>query len=636
MFNGAWAQRAFSWRRNREEKQQLLSPGDAPSNSGQSQGYTDMMWRSPSPQGYVAPVIDMQQEGAGQQDLAFASPFPPDAELQQQQGCGKLQHPGHRRASGGHPVPQDRAGSGIFSAQSDRALHKAWSAACIGRGPGGNAASECEHLLEHAATALPVMQPDSSQPSHSGTHASSRSHFSNFGSQISDLHSPLPVSTRPSRHRSSDEDLLGTATPWEEPRFSYQPLLEPLLQEDSQLDGQARQGHQEPGSMGSSPELRLPGRASAADHSHMHGLHQQALQHLVAGYGGQAGALGLLGSPGQHRGQASLGSVRSTGSEGHEPAGASLGQHRDRLLSSLLLKRTASAGSDTLPGGWGDRHLHRSISAKRLEDGSLLLQEHVVSPDGSRRMKRVGSGQLLITEDGGVMSPAPSDALLGTKPESLLGTSPSKLSRQTGASHSVLVHSVNEDGTTQVQSVPILTGQGGPPPDLQKVWRQQMKWVLLWLTLSLLTCLHSAALMLATQYNLFATVFGGMFCLSGILGMWGSLRTILGYCMVRQWNMSGTAMFKLKHVEVLAFTCTTVSTLAAVIHYISVNVIRTVGEGHLCDPADHTCEQNFNLIVITCVSTAVLYGVHALISGVLTYKTHCIRQLVRNMPQLDI
>ena len=48
------------------------------------------------------------------------------------------------------------------------------------------------------------------------------------------------------------------------------------------------------------------------------------------------------------------------------------------------------------------------------------------------------------------MSPAPSDALLGTKPESLLGTSPSKLSRQTGASHSVLVHSVNEDGTTQV------------------------------------------------------------------------------------------------------------------------------------------------------------------------------------------
>ena len=129
-----------------------------------------------------------------------------------------LQHPGHRRASGGHPLPQDRAGSGVFSAQADRALHKAWSAACIGHRSGSNAASECGHSLEHAASALPVMQPDSSQPSHSGTHASSRSHFSNFGSQISDLNSPLPVSTRPSRHRSSDEDLLGAAAPWGEPR----------------------------------------------------------------------------------------------------------------------------------------------------------------------------------------------------------------------------------------------------------------------------------------------------------------------------------------------------------------------------------------------------------------------------------
>ena len=73
--------------------------------------------------------------------------------------------------------------------------------------------------------------------------------------------------------------------------------------------------------MGSSPELRLPGRASAADHSHMHGLHQQALQRLAAGYGGPGEAQGLLSSPGQHRVRASLGSVRSTGSDGHEAAG---------------------------------------------------------------------------------------------------------------------------------------------------------------------------------------------------------------------------------------------------------------------------------------------------------------------------
>ena len=162
--------------------------------------------------------VSVTQEEARQQDLAFASPVRQDAELQQQPGRGMLQHPGHRRASGGHPLPQDGAGSGVSSAQADRALHKAWSAACIGHRSGSSAASECGHSLEHAASALPVMQPDSSQPSHSGTHASSRSHFSGFGSQISDLHSPLPVSTRPSRHRSSDEDLLGAAAPWGEPR----------------------------------------------------------------------------------------------------------------------------------------------------------------------------------------------------------------------------------------------------------------------------------------------------------------------------------------------------------------------------------------------------------------------------------
>ena len=50
------------------------------------------------------------------------------------------------------------------------------------------------------------------------------------------------------------------------------------------------------------------------------------------------------------------------------------------------------------------------------------------------------------------------------------------------------------------------------------------------------------------------------------------------------------------------------------------------------------CPQHRFLALVSCrcVSTSVLYGVHALISGVLTYKTHCIRQLVRNMPQLDI
>lgn len=38
------------------------------------------------------------------------------------------------------------------------------------------------------------------------------------------------------------------------------------------------------------------------------------------------------------------------------------------------------------------------------------------------------------------------------------------------------------------------------------MWKEQLKWVLLWLTLSLLTCMHSAALILALQYNLIAMV----------------------------------------------------------------------------------------------------------------------------------
>ena len=38
------------------------------------------------------------------------------------------------------------------------------------------------------------------------------------------------------------------------------------------------------------------------------------------------------------------------------------------------------------------------------------------------------------------------------------------------------------------------------------MWKEQVKWVLLWFTLSLLTCMHSAALILALQYNLIAVV----------------------------------------------------------------------------------------------------------------------------------
>ena len=60
----------------------------------------------------------------------------------------------------------------------------------------------------------------------------------------------------------------------------------------------------------------------------------------------------------------------------------------------------------------------------------------------------------------------------------------------------------------QVHAVPM---RGAPQLGLHsgealRMWKEQVKWVLLWFTLSLLTCMHSAALVLALQYNLIAVV----------------------------------------------------------------------------------------------------------------------------------
>ena len=40
--------------------------------------------------------------------------------------------------------------------------------------------------------------------------------------------------------------------------------------------------------------------------------------------------------------------------------------------------------------------------------------------------------------------------------------------------------------------------------------------------------------------------FGGMFCLSGLLGMYGSCATLAGYCMSRYFRVPGINVFKLK------------------------------------------------------------------------------------------
>lgn len=40
--------------------------------------------------------------------------------------------------------------------------------------------------------------------------------------------------------------------------------------------------------------------------------------------------------------------------------------------------------------------------------------------------------------------------------------------------------------------------------------------------------------------------FGGMFCLSGLLGMYGSCVTLAGFCMARHFATSGISVFKIK------------------------------------------------------------------------------------------
>lgn len=52
---------------------------------------------------------------------------------------------------------------------------------------------------------------------------------------------------------------------------------------------------------------------------------------------------------------------------------------------------------------------------------------------------------------------------------------------------------------------------------------------------------------------LVAQAFGGMFCISGLLGIYGSCATLAGYCLSRHFGIAGINVFKLK---VTALGCT--------------------------------------------------------------------------------
>lgn len=47
--------------------------------------------------------------------------------------------------------------------------------------------------------------------------------------------------------------------------------------------------------------------------------------------------------------------------------------------------------------------------------------------------------------------------------------------------------------------------------------------------------------------------FGGMFCLSGLLGIYGSCATLAGYCMSRHFGITGINVFRLK-VTIMGIT----------------------------------------------------------------------------------
>ena len=62
-------------------------------------------------------------------------------------------------------------------------------------------------------------------------------------------------------------------------------------------------------------------------------------------------------------------------------------------------------------------------------------------------------------------------------------------------------------------------------------------------------------------------------------------------------------LFCVQQIEVLAFTTMVISALAAIIHFVSVNIIDNVGTGtvpggHICAPGDAACEQNYNFVII--------------------------------------
>ncbi|KAK9812008.1 hypothetical protein WJX73_008144 [Symbiochloris irregularis] len=164
--------------------------------------------------------------------------------------------------------------------------------------------------------------------------------------------------------------------------------------------------------------------------------------------------------------------------------------------------------------------------------------------------------------------------------------------------------------------------------DAVLLWRAAVKWVVLWLTLSVLTVMNSIALVLILDSNVFALICAIMFCWSGVMGIYGATRTLMGHCMARDDDHTATLEgYNLRPVEVLGFTTAALSGLAAVAHFVSEQIITRDMHLPACAPGDTQCIELYNMIVIMMVASTVLYGCHAVVSSVITFKAYNVRSM---------
>ncbi|BDA46594.1 hypothetical protein COCOBI_09-0460 [Coccomyxa sp. Obi] len=125
--------------------------------------------------------------------------------------------------------------------------------------------------------------------------------------------------------------------------------------------------------------------------------------------------------------------------------------------------------------------------------------------------------------------------------------------------------------------------------DALRLWKGATKWLALWLLLSVLTLLHAGALITAFYEVAIA-----------------------------------------KAVALVAFMTAALSSLAATVHMLVLQLFTR--DAHLppCAPDQRVCAETYNLLLVLMVATVVMYGVHAAVSAVVACKAHYTRQVLRS------